>query len=723
MTISAHKQIGLLFLLLSVYALIFIGDNLSKDEDWLVASAGNFIRHGSLNIEAIASNEWGSTLYAVDLRRIFGSDNALYTKKGLLSSVALMPWVALADALPMLSAEATALLANPYIIALTAVLLADVGARVGYSERVALLAGGLFGLTTLAVPYAQTAFGEPLVGLLLMAALRLTLAYHRQPCYRLAWWVGLSAGLTVLVNPIYGLLVPIVGLWMLGLNPRRWHWGHGIVFSVPTITALLILGAYNSVRFGGAFTSGYEFSANEGFIHPIYYGAFGLLLSSYRGVLWYSPLMWAALGGWRGLSRQHRGLAWTALALVTVNVLGLASWWSWHGGLVWGPRFMVPVLPLMILFVLPLIHAATTQRAARYGLIGLAAVSAGVQGLGTFYKYVHWPNYLNVQYTGDITNIASGLQDVVMFDPRTSAIWGHALYLLRGGGDVALAWWGASAGVVAAHMAVVVMLAALSALTWRRRISPRWALPIGFAVLLALPALYPPHMTTRAQAIAQVTQPHGVLYAMTSEKWLESVGHNHVISAHAPTLPDHPYARTRWDRALTVAPSRPFWLLTWFGEAHPENWQERYLWTHHAYVSETWIDDNRLLRFDRRPVEAAPTAPQVLGDLTLVASGTARHADGVAVAMVWQSAAPLNTDYQQFVHFLDGAGNIVHQVDRAPLGGYAPTSQWAADAPTTLRFFAPYADAVAVRVGWVHPMTGALLGGEAGEFLVIPVTD
>lgn len=722
MTIHPHKHIGLLLLLLSVYALIFIGHNQSKDEDWLLASASTFVRHGSLNIESMASSEWGSTAFESDMLYMFGSDNALYTKKGLLSSVALMPWVVVADLIPRLSTESTAMLMNMWVIALTALLIADVGATIGYAQRVSIGAALLFGLGSLAIPYTQTIFGEPLVALLLIAALRLTLAYHQQRGYMLAGWVGLSVGLTVLVNPIYGLFVPIVGLWMLGLNPRRWHWGHGVVFSLPTIAAVLIFFAYNSLRFGSALTSGYDFNSHEGFIHPIYYGAFGLLFSSYRGLFWYSPLTWLSLTGGRGLQRQHRGLAWTALALIVVNILALAGWWSWHGGLVWGPRFMVPVLPVLALFWLPALQAATEYRMSRYGVIALTVVAFAVQFLAVFYKYVHWPKFLNGQYPDDISNIASGLADIVMFDPRTSAIWGHALYLIERNGEVAPAIWSASVTVAVLHMLVVVVLAVLAWLVWHQKLAVRLGLPIASVVLLIVPALYPVPTQQRAQTVAAQIVPNGVVYAMTSEKWLERVGGNVMISAHAPTPSSHPYARTRWERALGLSPEKPFWLLTWFPEASAENWQEQELWAHQAYVSETWLDGNRLLRFDRRSVDVAPIDPASLGNLTLIESGTARHSDGVSVALTWQPSTTLDINYTLFVHFLDSNGNIVHQIDRAPFGGYNPTSQWSPDEAVTVRFFAPTVDAVTVRTGWMNPDTGALLSGETADFLLIPVT-
>ncbi|MFN2137386.1 MAG: hypothetical protein ACK2UK_15605 [Candidatus Promineifilaceae bacterium] len=44
--------------------------------------------------------------------------------------------------------------------------------------------------------------------------------------------------------------------------------------------------------------------------------------------------------------------------------------------------------------------------------------------------------------------------------------------------------------------------------------------------------------------------------------------------------------------------------------------------------------------------------------------------------LYWQSLVPTAVDYDIFVHLLNGAGEIVAQVDRQPLSGLAPTSFW-----------------------------------------------
>ncbi|MFQ5613285.1 MAG: 6-pyruvoyl-tetrahydropterin synthase-related protein [Anaerolineae bacterium] len=49
---------------------------------------------------------------------------------------------------------------------------------------------------------------------------------------------------------------------------------------------------------------------------------------------------------------------------------------------------------------------------------------------------------------------------------------------------------------------------------------------------------------------------------------------------------------------------------------------------------------------------------------------------GDGLSLYWQADAPPEKDYTIFVHFLDGAGNILAQSDSAPYGGLYPTGDW-----------------------------------------------
>jgi hypothetical protein len=48
------------------------------------------------------------------------------------------------------------------------------------------------------------------------------------------------------------------------------------------------------------------------------------------------------------------------------------------------------------------------------------------------------------------------------------------------------------------------------------------------------------------------------------------------------------------------------------------------------------------------------------------------------LTLYWRATAPPAGSYLVFIHLVDGAGNIVSQIDTVPAGGARPTSGWRA---------------------------------------------
>ena len=128
--------------------------------------------------------------------------------------------------------------------------------------------------------------------------------------------------------------------------------------------------AFNAYRFGAPWRTGY---AGEGFTTPLWRGVGGLLFSPERSVFLFAPPLTLSVALWPRY--RHRD-PFTARALVTLWALALpfyGAWWAWGGGWCWGPRFLVPLLPLSMapLSVLP---ARRRWRALAAALIALGAL-------------------------------------------------------------------------------------------------------------------------------------------------------------------------------------------------------------------------------------------------------------------------------------------------------------------------------------------------------------
>ena len=126
--------------------------------------------------------------------------------------------------------------------------------------------------------------------------------------------------------------------------------------AVPCALALLL---YNKAAFGGPLQLSYQHlvGANLQSLHgtglagatwPTGEAVLGLLFSAHRGIITTSP--WTAFGvlGLFTMARAHvRPLHITLSVCVAYLFLAVASSSVWHGGWAFGPRLLIPAMPLL----------------------------------------------------------------------------------------------------------------------------------------------------------------------------------------------------------------------------------------------------------------------------------------------------------------------------------------------------------------------------------------
>ncbi len=175
----------------------------------------------------------------------------------------------------------------------------------------------------------------------------------REPMRLLA--AGMVFGLGVLTRA--ALVIYLPALMVLAVRQRPGGSRHAMVmrlawFGMGLLPFVIGLAAHNVLRFGDPFRFGYE---GEGFTTPLWQGIAGLLFSPGRSVFVYAPPLVLSLILWPRFRRVCPALA-DLLALAWGSALIFyGAWWAWHGGWSWGPRFLVPLIPLSMLplIVLP----------------------------------------------------------------------------------------------------------------------------------------------------------------------------------------------------------------------------------------------------------------------------------------------------------------------------------------------------------------------------------
>ena len=159
---------------------------------------------------------------------------------------------------------------------------------------------------------------------------------------------GVAFGLMGSTKVAYLVLgLPAVLFLLLELWPLPpWRRVAGLAVCGPgEVVGLIPQLLYNAARFGDPFSTGYgEEAAMWG--TPLLDGLSGLLFCPSRGLVWYGSLVFFfVLLSRRAWSRARNPLLLGVGSLLTLLLL-YARWYDWTGGWCFGPRFLLPALPL-----------------------------------------------------------------------------------------------------------------------------------------------------------------------------------------------------------------------------------------------------------------------------------------------------------------------------------------------------------------------------------------
>jgi hypothetical protein len=164
-----------------------------------------------------------------------------------------------------------------------------------------------------------------------------------------------------------------------------------LLILVPILLAVAGLAWYNAARFGSPLDSGYghgaqgedvdlDFQRSLGYLLE---GLWDLLASPGKGLIFYAPLVvlvpWGIWRLWRG---GRRGPVTILLALCVAAWVAHANLLiRWLGGWAWGPRFMVPVVPLLVVLAGGVLYQGSAAPARRLRAWRLAVAALALAGL------------------------------------------------------------------------------------------------------------------------------------------------------------------------------------------------------------------------------------------------------------------------------------------------------------------------------------------------------
>ena len=716
--------------LASVYMVTFSGRIESGDALYLFDGVSSLVDFGDFRLDVSAGTR-------LPQRYNTNDPNPLPTANNEPMQMVLGAGLyALARALPDIGLVHAVYLLNILVCSGTAGVLLLYALALGYRERTAVLTALVFGVATIVWPYSKSFFREPLTMFLLLLtgllAERWRVSGYRSVPLLIAMLAALSAMLLTKATATLGLpgLLLVALPTLRGMNRRVF-----IGISIAVLVGAVLFAIF--VLFGEELGVGERYNLLDRLVpsgRSDFRKALHTYLLSVGGSIWAtSPIVVLALPGLYMLARR-RSIRYAAVILVVVlaYAFGHAAYSGrlWFGGLSWPPRFLVPVVPYLMLATVPLIDRLTGSRPPRwltgaFALLMLASLWVQFSGVS-----LQWGDYLTgLPERAQTIEWHGGLNEIEFLRPVViPQLWGKVPFDVIWA-RIDLLLWPVSFMLLAAIAGLVLpwLLGWQTHVVARRGLLTTLLLPVSFVALTFVllqaanrdPLYLPdrPGLRPMLDVLRAETGPDDVVLLSNREheRFFDQFGK--LDGARVIGLGDQPGDQPSELQLPRVVSNNPQVLI--------DNLALPFLHALAANHDRIWLLENKGPAFDWavRPVEqlmathyyplrlltteppdptvrlleyatvSAPDPyryqnPEVLADftfgetfelvgLTLPLGTQYVGGDVLPVSFMWRGIAPLDADYRiaWFVRDATGAP-VVQAMDSRPRGDFERTSTW-----------------------------------------------
>jgi hypothetical protein len=246
--------------------------------------------------------------------------------------------------------------------------------RLGADRRAAVWTALTVAFGTLLWPYAKFGFNAPLATLAVVGGVYGVWTGVRYARPGALWAGSLLLAFALLVRHELAIVTVVAAFWAFGelgrqVRPAARAW---IALGLPSLAAGMLTLYYNQVRFGSPWDTGYLRDGTATFGSAVD-GIAGLVISPGRSVFLYTIVALPAVVALVRMVRRDRSTAWLLSGVSAALFVFYASLTYWDADRSYGPRYLLPMLPLVCV---PLVFWFGMARGlARSALLTVVAAS------------------------------------------------------------------------------------------------------------------------------------------------------------------------------------------------------------------------------------------------------------------------------------------------------------------------------------------------------------
>ena len=272
----------------------------------------------------------------------------------------------------------TFLFYGPLITAISTAILFAICRTYNFSIKIAITVAFLYGFTTMAWAYSSTAMSVILVSMTVLLSFYFYRKFVKNQNFFSLIFCGFSLGASVLVRYDSFIIVGIILVFLIGtILKNKSKLKNLTCLLIPLFFCAIIFMGINYIQFGTFLEYGFKSESGSlvGNTSPIHVGVFGLLFSPGAGLFIFSPILFTIFVSFFDFYKKDKSSFLIFSAYLVSMLVFFGNLETWHGFVSWGPRYLLPVIPFLLI---PLAASIEKRNSIgfRFLVITLGAIGA-----------------------------------------------------------------------------------------------------------------------------------------------------------------------------------------------------------------------------------------------------------------------------------------------------------------------------------------------------------